>query len=195
LWIDKDDKQDLELPHQLSDRPATHPPIVQVLNPGEARQLLNRPLTTSPQPFVAEIKFRPLGTGDNGQLEELVPSTAPVLRPAAPPTQPFDPTPLKVPIGTPDPFAPNTNEKVQRYYGGEITTRPLRFQVLSVQSARPQTEVVGNDTIDPNSEIVGQLVDEQGQPVLDTTVYCYSAAKPQTTAEVVTVKRRPEVAR
>ena len=25
-----------------------------------------------------------------------------------------------------------TNEKVNRYYGGEITTRPLRFQVLSV---------------------------------------------------------------
>ena len=37
-------------------------------------------------------------------------------------------------------------------------------------------------------QVDGTLVDEQGQPVPDTTVYCYSTAKPQTTAEVVTVK-------
>ena len=116
LWIDKDDKQDLELPHQLGDRPATHPPIVQVLNPGESRQLLNRPLKTSPQPFVAEIKFRQMGTGDNGQLEELIPSTAPVPRPFAPPTQPFDPTTLKFPPGAPDSFAPNTVPNAESGY-------------------------------------------------------------------------------
>ena len=62
-----------------------------------------------------------------------------------------------------------TNEKVNRYYGGEITTRPLRFQVVRVSSTGPQAETA-DDTINPNGEIVGQLVDEMGQPVAGMTV-------------------------
>ncbi len=328
LWIDKDDKQDLELPHQLGDRPATHPPIVQVLNPGESRQLLNRPLKTSPQPFVAEIKFRQMGTGDNGQLEELIPSTAPVPRPFAPPTQPFDPTTLKFPPGAPDSFAPNTvpnaesgypvikqfvteeeldgwipcefglqyrvraeaaslvlgelpllfvdirnrgtfkdmglelhqsqhfvvvdgnrYERRDQPWGGVAPLEPegkpvagmtvvagaiindsskrggaktvtdaagryrlkmpspgiysvyVRHLKTEPQEVARMTAIADNGVLVEAGKISasrmvwmdgiqvdGTLVDEQGQPVPDTTVYCYSAAKPQTTAEVVTVK-------
>ena len=62
-----------------------------------------------------------------------------------------------------------TNEKVKRYYGGEITTRPLRFQVLGAQTAHPQVEA-RNGPIDPQGEIVGQLSDEAGQPVAGVTI-------------------------
>ena len=61
LWVGADDKQSYELPQQLAARPAAHPPIVQVLNPGDTGRLLTRPLTTSPQAFVVEIKLLPQG--------------------------------------------------------------------------------------------------------------------------------------
>lgn len=55
----KDDKQTFELPHSLGDRPAIHPPIVQVLNPDESKRLLSRPLKTSSEALIVEIKLQP----------------------------------------------------------------------------------------------------------------------------------------
>jgi hypothetical protein len=51
-----------DLPHPLGARPAAHPPIVQVVDPGESARLLTRPLATSSESLILDIKLQPQGT-------------------------------------------------------------------------------------------------------------------------------------
>ena len=53
----KDLKETFELPQQLGDRPATHPPITHILNPGESARVLSRTLKSSTESVTLDVKL------------------------------------------------------------------------------------------------------------------------------------------
>ncbi len=61
LRFDSEKPEVSELPIQLGDRPEKHPPISQLLNPGDSARLLEWPLKSSTNAFIVEIKLQSTG--------------------------------------------------------------------------------------------------------------------------------------
>jgi hypothetical protein len=58
LRLDSIEPEMMELPIQLGDRPEKHPPMTQILNPGDSARLLDRKLKSSTNALIVDIKLQ-----------------------------------------------------------------------------------------------------------------------------------------
>ena len=93
LRIGEKEKETFDLPHQLGDRPETHPPITHLLNPGESARVLSRTLKSSTESVTLDVKLLARGINPNEKEKARLEPTKPLegnATTASPPAAPAE---------------------------------------------------------------------------------------------------------